>query len=452
MTKRDHDLRIHTNARSAFNKKADALVGMIIEQPATGQQQPIGFKADVEPKFALQESDILNLRFVGTVDPLGRETSKSFEWNGKQYEICGPSYIEMVKFVDQVAKVDTVCDTLSRDFIRDNLFDWAEKKFKGSEVTDWIPFLLDSASQVVQNYEVWMPISHLHVQSDIHLGRVTFSNLSKQTLERDILGKFECADLPGEEREKIFQTIRQRYQGLATARIRIWSELAKAIEIARIETEISLKLLTCYHLAWCKGELVSSSVPKGEEYAPMYDVIIFDEKRSLNIKRGVILWPFTWTIDNEYLTYMKSCGLDQIHQLTQKQSNEFQRKAFEFFIGYGGSYISRSVSEKILQLVVALEKFLSPRSDDLTQATIADRLAFSVGTDQSDRRRIVKTTKIVYGWRSRLVHSALEISEEQTLEEFLRDVWRFFELLTRNLDSFSTMEEFFEYLEQRKYA
>ena len=452
MADREHGLKIHPEATKAFNESAESHVHMIVQQAAPAQPQSSDFKPDTEPKFTIPESDISNISIVGTVDPLGRQTSKSFEWNGRQYEISGSSYIEMMKFVDQVTTAGTVRDTLSRSFIRDNLFDWLEMKFKGSAVKDWVSFLLDSATQAVQSREVWIPISTLHIQSDIQLGNITFSNLSKPVLEREVLSKFKVEDLPEQERQEIYQNVRQRYQGLAIARLKIWAEPTKAIEVARRETEVSLKLLTCYHLASVKGELVSSSSPKGQEYVPEYHAIIFDEKRGFKIESHLDFVPFRWKIDNQYLAHMRALGLEQIHKLHLEQKNEFQRKALEFFVDYGGSFLSRSVPEKILRLVVALEKFLAPSSAEPTQATIADRLAFCVGSDQNDRRRIVRITKIIYGWRSRLVHSALEISEEETLKEFLLAVWRFFELLTRSLDSFSTMEEFYEHLDQRKYA
>ena len=452
MTKNEQDVTIHADARRAFNEKAESCVGMIVEKAATAQHRLPDFKIDVEPKAVIGESDISNLKLIGTTDPIGREISKSFEGNGKTYEISGPSYIEMMKFIDQVAKVTTVCDALSRNFIRDNLFSWLEARFKESAITDWISFLMDSANQVMQSHEVWIPISELHVQSDIQLGKVTFSNLSKQVFERDILSKFDVEALPKLKRDEVFRSLSQRYQGLAVARLRTWSEPTKAVEVARKETEISLKLLTCYHPAWCMGELVSSSAPKGEEYIPKHHAIIFDKNGSPKIIQGIDLLPFTWKIDNEYLAFMKSHGLETIHQLRLNQDSEFQRKALDFFVGYGGSFMSRSVSEKILRLVVALEKFLSPGSDEPTQTTIADRLAFAIGTDQGDRLRIVKTTKVIYGWRSRLVHSALEISEEQDLDEFLRDVWRLFILLATSLDQFSTMKEFYQHLDEIKYG
>lgn len=452
MAVQDQEIKIHPNARTVFNEKAQSQLGTIVENAAVATQSPSGFQIDVEPSATLRERDISDFKLVGTTDPLGRETSRSFEWKGKRYGIAGPAYIEMMKFIDQLAKTGNVGDILSRKFIKDQYLDWLEMKFKGSVVTDWISFLMDAAEQVVQNHEVWIPISELHLQSAIQLGNITFLNLSQQVFERDFLSKIEVKAALEQEQQKVFKILRQQYQGLAAARLKIWSEPQRAVEVARKETEISLKLLTCYHLTWCKGELVSSSVPKGEEYTPFYHAIIFDENCRVHIKKAAELLPFNWTIDNKHLASMKSTGLEKIHLLRLKQKNEFQEQALDFFVGYGGSFMSRNVSEKILRLVVALEKFLSPSADVATQATIADRLAFSVGVDTNDRRRIVKTTKVIYGWRSKLVHEALEISEEQTLEEFLRDVWRLFIFLINNLDHYTTMLGFYEHIEEKKYT
>jgi hypothetical protein len=88
----------------------------------------------------------------------------------------------------------------------------------------------------------------------------------------------------------------------------------------------------------------------------------------------------------------------------------------------GRSVIASDIPEQVLSLAIGLERLMIPDGEQGAKAeSLANRLAFLVGTNASERSAIFNYGKKLYRLRSEVVHDGkIKVSEEdvQTLERY----------------------------------
>jgi hypothetical protein len=119
---------------------------------------------------------------------------------------------------------------------------------------------------------------------------------------------------------------------------------------------------------------------------------------------------------------------------------------------YGRACYQVDPSDKLLQMMTAVEMFALRNDNEPIQAVLADRLAFAISNDPRTRQDIAKNFRAAYSVRSRRSHHGKSITETDIIEEFLGNAWGFFLAAIRNVGRYKTREEFLDYLDRTKYG
>jgi hypothetical protein len=116
--------------------------------------------------------------------------------------------------------------------------------------------------------------------------------------------------------------------------------------------------------------------------------------------------------------------------------------------------IATEVAHKLVFVVAAAESIFLRNASEPIQKNLGERMAFLVGQNVVERKKIIQNVDDFYGIRSGLIHHGKEIQDQQRdiVDEFFVNVWFSFVTLMRNGERWKTRNEMFLELEERKLA
>ena len=159
------------------------------------------------------------------------------------------------------------------------------------------------------------------------------------------------------------------------------------------------------------------------------------------------------SLSDQYVALMRQSGLDAANELLMwPKKSEFQQALLDTLILYSRHTLAKNASDKLLAIFGALDSFLLKDDNESIQQNISERIAFAVGQNGGERAKIVTLVKRAYGLRSKFVHHAQNVDDNDLIREFLMVVWRFFLWLLFNHSRFSTKKALFDQLEALKFA
>src|SRR5712671_642318 len=156
-----------------------------------------------------------------------------------------------------------------------------------------------------------------------------------------------------------------------------------------------------------------------------------------------------------YELQMTAADRDQLEQsggwmisssLAQGTACEYEEKLIESLLVYGRACYQLDPTDKLLQIMTALEMFALRNENEPIQAALADRLAFAITENPDVRQRIAGNLRTTYGLRSGRTHHGKSISDTETIEHFLQNVWAFFLTLIHGVGRYRTRVEFLDHL------
>jgi len=80
------------------------------------------------------------------------------------------------------------------------------------------------------------------------------------------------------------------------------------------------------------------------------------------------------------------------------------------------------------------------------QQNFGERIAFTIGGNIGERRRIIKVTKDAYNLRSRFMHHGADIDDLKVVEEFMLYANVFFEKVLQAINLFTSRVHFIDTL------
>jgi len=198
--------------------------------------------------------------------------------------------------------------------------------------------------------------------------------------------------------------------------------------------------------------LVSGMYEYGKGLIETKNLFLFDST-NLGFSQTMELlgYGMRWNIPSYIISNSAMSGFNEV--LLIKDKNEFQKKVYEALKIYSKHTLRRNPFDKLLYILIALESVLLRNETEPIQQNLAERIAFAIAKTIEERRKIVKTIKKIYSIRSKFVHHGDQTIEEgEELDNFLNIAWRMFVLLTQNINSFKTKDEFITALENLKFS
>lgn len=305
----------------------------------------------------------------------------------------------------------------------------------------------------IKEFEMWIPIAELYIQSEIKIGRVTLKTIKKEMFEcwRPAIINANPAD---DDKIQKFDTEQKQIIGLATATMKVNAEPIRAFEIALEETEKSIGLLRCFSPSNFDPEKTSHCVVFGKENLESTKHLIFQDNKLVQISHATVDKnnPL-WIIDDEQLSLLQNAGLEILSDiLTIENRTEFHQRLLSSLKWYSNSSLMKNPSDKLVYIFVALESFLLRNKDEPIQNIMGEAMAFFISSNRQERVSIVTNLKEAYRLRSKFVHHGKTIEDLKILREFMLNAWTFFSLLIQNAKRFDNIEQFFKEIEDIKYS
>lgn len=452
-------IELNENAEKYFNEKVlDFLYELKPDKIQSEKPERVeSSAAHVFISEHLTEKDIIGFTSMGYVDNLsGRQVARYFIADNKPIGLDQKSYAEFDKFIEGIYRKIEINSLLSKSFIHDCVFEWFEKKYKGTLPGDinLISFLKEKAEGSIKKYKVSLPISFLSIQSHFKIGKVLFDYLKKDFCDKyinDVKSKVIGQDKLDEDKFKMFETrFRKKYQGTVFASIAIEAERQRCIEIAKLQVEKALTVLRFFSPSTFLPEIPCYFGIMGRADIPKNYYFIFEGEDEIpSIQEGIDeLRMHTWSISANDFSEVYKMGLGLTSNLIFKEdSTEFEDSILNSIYLFGRSLTSMEFQDKIVYALVSIETLLLQNQTEPIESNVGLRLAFLTESEPEKRKNVKETINKAYKFRSSYIHHGKIREDWELLKDLQHTIWTAIRNALFSADRFKTPNEFLDYIE-----
>jgi hypothetical protein len=396
---------------------------------------------------------------IGTrADRFGREIERSYAGPDGYLLLTGEPHAKFIAVVRMLHRQATIRDLVSEKTVRKKVFQWLCQAKLASQDQPVVAWLSEELETLIQEIEVIIPIFGLSVETPITVGRVTVAHISSKEIDSWEQASLERRPDQAGDIERLYARLRKKYQGQAAAHFHVRAEVEHARLRAREEAEFSVAALRLLSIGAFAPERPTTIALSGSEVAPRAMDIVLGTQHGITSSESLLYAADSrpWILDREETAHLQSVAGHWSTLLAKAERTSFEEAAFRSMLLYSRATQYRNISEKLIHIFSAIEGLLLRNDNEPINASVADRLAFAVGTNAQERLHVAKTFRQVYAIRSKYVHHARETVPESAelavLEDFLVHVSQFFMNLRAPMASLRTREEFLDELEMRKYS
>jgi hypothetical protein len=279
------------------------------------------------------------------------------------------------------------------------LLNWIGASTSGASPPALSEIIERTVTEKVKKTSVVIPIDELHIDEDFCFATAHVIRLSHATFE-DILQVAASTAAP-EEAQSFRAELHKKWLGKAGMRFALTAEPLRAQEIAFERATDYMTLLQFYGAPAMTFLLVSHAAPTGSRPYRTMDCLSYGGEIVQRAKR--VAEPL-------YELQMTAADRDQLEQsggwmilssLAQGTACEYEEKLIESLLVYGRACYQLDPTDKLLQIMTALEMFALRNENEPIQAALADRLAFAITDNPDVRQRIAGNLRTTYGLRAR---------------------------------------------------
>jgi hypothetical protein len=145
-------------------------------------------------------------------------------------------------------------------------------------------------------------------------------------------------------------------------------------------------------------------------------------------------------------------GFTVLSRLAHTTTSEYEEKLLQSLLVYGRACYQLDPTDKLLEIMTAIEMFALRSDSEPIQAALADRIAFAISENPNERQAVAHNLRNTYALRSARTHHGKSISETETIEQFLRNAWAFLLTAIRGVGRYSTRVQLLDHLDGIKYG
>lgn len=449
-------IELHEQAAARFNELARELLGKV---RAFAPPEPRrSATTSIHPVAQLSEKDVIGLLDwkQRSVNGFGEETGRYWEAASGRIGYEADEYAAAKDLVKRLEQATPLKNRVSNRFLLDKLFVWLQETLDSKRTDPFIDFIVKKSSEVIAVHEIWIPVYRTYSSQDFAIGEVTFKTISSAMLER------WDSRIPLEERKRVPEAdialTRQRsmLQGTLAACVIVEAEPIKAAEIAHAAADEAVAMIRFMSEVNWTCRITSHCLPIGKENTRTTMEIQVNNGEIRSMRKGVIEeGPSGWNVDGARKSPMNVGVLDLLQDLASRHSTtEFRTDIYGAMQLHARASIAAEVAHKLVFVVAAAESIFLRNASEPIQKNLGERMAFLIGQDPEERRKVIKNVEEFYGIRSRLIHHGQEVQDHQKdiVDEFFVNVWFSFVIFMRSVGQWKTREDMFATLEDRKLA
>jgi hypothetical protein len=450
-------LEIHPEASRNYDQKAEDLVTRLSTAPEHLKVESGPPNPNIHTVHKFTPENIIGEIGYGWTDFTGNVTAKAFGQGGQMIGLFGENYLDLVRVAERMQTSIHPRGLVSVKRLSDLIFDWMKHKYRGTAGYAMTEYVLAECEKLIEELEIWIPISNLFIQSPFDFGKITFRAITKSMIDdwkASILSKVTKPE-EVESVQKGFERHRKEIQGLATATIKVKAEPERAYELAFEEIDRTMSVLRLLSPANFHPAKVCYSAPFGSQHEDSYTYLFIETGRIATYTSGLTDTSVRdWNLSKVDLMIW-SPELTVLGMLLNKENlTDFQGSLLGALILYSRSSLAKQVSDKIVYILIALESIFLKNSSELIQDTIGLRMAYMQDVSVDKRRTIISIVKAVYQLRSSFIHhgQGIGVDDAKLLKEFMMNALLSLAALIPLAATGITKEAFFDYLENRRLS
>jgi hypothetical protein len=351
-------LEIHPQARQNYNSKAEELVTRLRSAPDRLKQQGGQPNPNIHSVHTFTPENITGEVGHSWTDFTGNVVAQAFSEGGQIIGLFDEDYVELKRITEGMQKSIIPRNVVSLQQLSDLLFAWVKEKYRGASLSTMTEHVLTECEKLIQEMEIWIPVSHLYIQAPFVFGKITFRAVTKTMVDEWEASLLSRAATP-EEVESVRKGIERRrpqIQGLATATIKVAAEPKRAHEIAFAEVDRTVSILRLLSPANMHPAKVSYSAPLGSQHQDSYTYLLVEGGKIVGYTSGMVDKSRTeWNLSKEDLATWAP-ELSVLHTLLTKETlTDFQEALLDSLILYSRSSLAKQVSDKLVYMLIALE-------------------------------------------------------------------------------------------------
>lgn len=294
---------------------------------------------------------------------------------------------------------------------------------------------------------------------EIFLGKVQIKRVTESALQEILEAINNITKLTShspEEQEYFIQEnnriLPEVFLGRVCSVYRVVAEPRRAIELAEQETQRALDLL--------RYSIPAVSKDKCRVRIDFSSQVSLSFQPSLALS-AVSFWQDRKLLNNSYelsksnlkvLEKLRIFELSEILSKPYEQVNEFEKVLLRGVHWFASSQTQVERENEFLNLTTCLEVFFTPEGGDPISNSIAESLAFILGKDLVERKRLKKRVKELYGLRSKISHGSHSSVLDKDITDLKSIATSLLAKMTERSKDFSSRNDLMDWLETQKLS
>lgn len=447
-------LDIHGQAKTHFSEKVLSLISDLqILIPQKTDESTVDKFPRGHVSATLKDDDI---SFVGTtiVDKSGTKIGRFTYCDEKQVGFHDDKYIQFEKVCESIQKAIKPHEVISKSSVEEKVFEWIISSWQGDAEIEFVDFLLRELAKEISEYEIWIPIAGIRIQSSFNIGKISFVPLTKELIDQWQEAS-TSASLDDDKKllAQFFELkIRKPMQGWVASVMKISADPTAAQDIAMRETERALSVLRVFSPAAITPRSICYLSVLGKENIESVTILTFKEKEISNYFSEIIGKDQKYLdVDDTYLEKARLAGLEELSLLLKlSHQTEFQETLLNAVILYSEATRHRDLSSRLVYLLAALESIYIKDSNEPIQQNLGERMATLLGKTLDEKKKIIKNVKEIYSKRSAFVHHAHSLDDIEEFEKFSYNAWLVLIQAIKSYDQFKSKHEYISSIDDYK--
>lgn len=427
---------------AAINEMSDTLLSKVreITVPASS---PDEFPTQRPISASLTDADMIETPIFRGHDANGNPVIIFIRTDRQLFGLAELDFADAEDIADKIHTTRWARDKLSREFIQNELLVWVRSNFRTQNRNSFSSTLIEKSLREVAVLEVWAPIAHLEVESQLEFGSVKISPITSEKI--DSL-KQMGPEIPPDQKEavrELFANMRKELQGFAAVVITLEAEPLLASEKGLMIAQDAISLLRFFSPAAPVSRALCPTALLGAEIVPHSKLLVLsDSSFSMTDKISSRNIAF-WKLPQRGLKQLEAMGFKQAGSLVSPAGlSDFAASVRSSLITYGKGTTFPDLIDRLTHALSALEGVFLRHSMEPVESNIADRISFVLSKQESERAEIAQNIRQAYRQKGQYRTSPLSPREQEILARFVFNAHVSLQIALQNVASFQTKAEF----------
>jgi hypothetical protein len=442
--------KLHVEFANWIDKESVRISGLVQDLTHRAPAGNVLPKDDNLPVAAhIGPDDIIGTPRVYHSDIAGTLVTRFYPRGGRWLGLADEGMLQARKVAERIWNRPELRDRLSRQTIDDLLLEWVGATVNGQSPSPLSADIERTVTEKVKQLSVVIPIDEIYIDEEFSFATATVIPLSRVTLDHIV--HIGASNMPAEQAQMLREDLHRRWLGKAGMRFELTAESSRAQEIAFERATDYMTLLQFYGAPAMILSLISHAAPTGARPYRTVDCLSYAPE-TIQRAKSVAEPTYQLNLTAALRAEAERSGLTTLSSLAQTPACDYEEKLVETLLVYGRACYQLDPTDKLLQVMTAVEMFALRNANEPIQATLADRLAFAINDNPNIRQEIAANLRAAYGLRSGRSHHGKSISDTKTIEQFLGNAWAFFLTAIHGVGRYRTPAEFLDNLDRLKYG